>query len=310
MTTDTQKFPIHVVICTHGRPTLLRRTLDSLTTVRMPEGFERVWVIENGSDSGARSVCESMQDKLPLSYECLPAKGKSRALQYALDKIGNGLVVFTDDDVRFGKQFLEAYAEAAAAHGPEAVYGGPVFVDQEKPPPEWLVPNLPPSVVGWQRLDTDGPIEEACFLGANYGAFVERINRVGGFKAHLGIGSDGNPVGEEFEIQDRLLADGCRGVYVSRAEVWHYVPRERSTPKWTLQRHERIWFTSAMMGNKNYKGVTLFGVPRWMWRRLMFLWMKCVAANLVPNARRRFEIQKLYYQWKGTVRGVRQRNSA
>ena len=209
-----------------------------------------MWVIENGSDNGARGVCESMRDKLPLVYECLPSKGKSRALQHALDRIGKGLVIFTDDDVRFGERFLEAYAEAATTHGPEAVYGGPVFVDQEQPPPEWLIPNLPPSVVGWQRSDTDGPIEKACFLGANYGAFVERINSVGGFKSHLGIGSDGNPVGEEFEIQDRLLADGCRGVYVSQAEVWHYVPRERCTPKWTLQRHERIWFTSAMMGNK------------------------------------------------------------
>jgi len=300
---------MNVVICTHGRCKLIRRTLESLALAHRPQGFESVWVIENGSNSGTKQVCDQLQDRLPLKYIHLKQKGKSRALQYALDQIKRGLVVFTDDDVRVNEQFFTAYAEAAAREGDGAFFGGPVWIDYQQPPPQWLLPKLPPSVLGWQLDDPTTPIEKASFLGANYGAFVESLNNVGGFKAHLGTGSQGDPVGEEFEIQDRLLANRCRGIYLPEAEVWHYVPRSRCTPRWTLRRHERIWFTSAMTGNKYNEKPWLFGAPRWMWRRLLWLGMKALAANVIPDAHRRFEAQLLYYQWRGTIRGVRVRHT-
>ena len=298
---------MNVVICTHGRCELIGRTLDSLSKARRPEGFECVWVIENGSDSGTRNVCKRVAAHLPLEYIHLKEQGKSRALQYALDRIGNGLVVFTDDDVRVNEGIFQAYAQAAFEHGPDAFFGGPLQIDYQRPPPDWLLSSLPPSVTGWQLNDPDKTIKKACFLGANYGAFVERINKAGGFKTHLGIGSQGNPIGEEFEIQDRLLAEGCRGVYVPDAVVWHYVPRERCTSRWTLRRHERIWFTSALMGQQKYTGRRLWNVPLWMWQRLVTLRLKAMAANCIPNAQKRFDVQKVYYQWRGTVRGEKQR---
>lgn len=302
-----QSVQMNVVICTHGRCKLIGRTLESLSKARRPEGFDRVWVIENGSNSGTQGVCKRAATHLPLEYIHLKEQGKSRALQYTLDQIGSGLVVFTDDDVRVDEGVFQAYAKAAIEHGPNAFFGGPLRIDYQRPPPDWLLDNLPPSVTGWHLNDPDKTIKEACFLGANYGAFVERINKVGGFKAHLGIGSQGNPVGEEFEIQDRLLADGCQGIYVPDAVVWHYVPRERCTPRWTLRRHERIWFTAALSGKTEYKGRRVLGVPGWMWQRLIVLKFRAIIASFSPNAQRRFDIRKGYYQWRGTVRGERQR---
>lgn len=309
MANETASLPVNVVICTYGRCDLMRRTLESLAGVNRPGGFEQVWVIENGSDDGTRGVCEQMRGRLPLKYVNLPQKGKSRALQYALEAIGRGLVIFTDDDVRLAPESLVAYVKAAGHHGPGCFYGGPVYIDYERQPPGWLLAHLPPSVTGWQLDDPDTPITKATFLGANYGGFVEMILKAGGYDADLGIGSQGNPVGEEFEIQDRLLAAGCRGVYIPDAKVWHYVPKVRSSPKWTMRRHERIWFTSALTGQnqEQYQGTRLFGVPRWMWKRLAGLWIKALAANLIVDAQKRFNIQKQYYQWKGTVRGVRLR---
>ncbi len=308
MTPQRDTFPINVVICTQGRCSLMQRTLDSLAAVERPTGFEKVWVVENGSDCGTRLTCEQAKTRLPLQYIHLDQPGKSRAIQHALDQITRGLVVFTDDDVRVNPTFLTAYAHAAATHGPDAFYGGPLCIDYEKSPAPWLLSHLPPSVTGWQMDDPNAAITKAAFLGANYGAFIERINSVGGFMAHLGIGSQGNPVGEEFEIQDRLLADGAKGVYIPDAKVWHYVPRERSTPKWTLRRHERIWFTSALTDTSHNEKPWLWNAPRWMWRRLLALWVKATAAQLIPNPQKRFQNQMLYYQWRGTLRGVQLRH--
>lgn len=305
-------FPIHVVICTFGRATLLRRTLASLAEVRRPASFAQAWVIENGTNDGAEQICAEIEEStdLPLRYVHRPQKGKSRALQFALDEIGRGLVVFTDDDVRFDAGWLEAFAQAAAEHGENAFFGGPLLIDYEVgPPPQWLHPQLPCSALGWSLPDDHAPITKACFLGANYGGFVQRFQSVGGYKAHLGIGSRGNPVGEEFEIQDRLLADGARGVYLPDAKLWHWVPAERSSPRWTLERAERVWFTDALMGKTHHAdGPRLAGVPRWMWRRLIARWLRKTLAALSPDAQKRHQQRMLYHQWRGTVRGLRQRH--
>lgn len=295
---------IHLVICTHGRPRLLQRTLDSLARMERPANFARLWVVENGSDAGARKLCEKFT-ALPTAYLRLDQPGKSRALQQAIERIARGLVVFTDDDVRVNREWLTAYAAAARRHGEHAFFGGPLLIDSDVSPPPWLREHLPPSVLGWQRSSADETVGQACFLGANYAASAQRMLAVGGFRAELGVGGDGNPVGEEFDMQERLLAAGCRGVYVPQAQVWHYVPAKRCTPQWALERIERIWLTNGLMDGKVHPGPRLFGAPRWMWRKLPALWLQALLANLGHDPRQRFERKKPFYQHRGYLRGLR-----
>ena len=47
---------LSVLIPTHGRPTLLGRTLASLAACRLPEGYREAVVVENGSRAGAEAV--------------------------------------------------------------------------------------------------------------------------------------------------------------------------------------------------------------------------------------------------------------
>jgi hypothetical protein len=300
-------FPIHCLICTHGPVRALRRTLQSLGQVRRPEGFVTFWVVENGSDAGARRICKTMDHALPLRYHHLAQQGKSKALTWALQQIGEGLVIFTDDDVRVQADWLEHYARAAAEHGEGAFYGGPLKVDYQTLPPGWLIKHLPPSAVGWELPADAPPISKGCFLGANYGAFVSTIQSVGGFDARLGVGSEGNPVGEEFDIQDRMLAAGVKAVYVPQAPVWHWVPHERCTPTWMLRRYERVFLTKGLTEDKDQGGRPIFGAPLWMWQRLAGIALRTSVAFLHPGGEKRFELRKQYYQYHGYVQGVRLR---
>lgn len=305
----TQPFDMHLVICTHGRPTLLARTLDSFATVDRPASFAALWIIENGSDDGARKVCADYQGRWPLRYVHRAEPGRSKAMQHAVEAIGRGLVIFTDDDVRFAPRFLAAYHGAAGEHGVDAVYGGPLSIDYDPPgfaPLPWLRDQLPPSAVGWEMKEPAAAIDQACFLGANFAAFAERIVAAGGFNPNLGVGGAGNPVGEEFDMQTRLFAQGCRGVYVPEARVWHYVPGERCTPAWLLDRTERIWFTNGLSDETSHPGSRWFGAPRWMWRKLLRLRLRAMTACCC-DAQERFERQKAYRQYKGYVRGVQRK---
>lgn len=300
--------PFHVLIATHGRAELLGRTLQSLAECRRPASLGHVLVVENGSDAGARQVCASMTGTLPVRYSHLPRPGKAPALQQTIDTLGDAFVLFTDDDVRFDPEALVLHERMAIAHGPGHFFGGPMPIDYEEKPPEWLMPYLPASVRGFDLDPPDQPILQPIFLGANYAAFTSDIQRVGGFLRKLGAGTAGNPLGEETEIQQRLLDAGAKAVFVPGARIWHYVPRSRCTPEWAMDRMRRLRVTQALLDKAPPpEGALLRGVPRWMWRVLVARWIEAAIARFNPDPVKRFEARKRYFEYLGTLEGTRLR---
>lgn len=303
-----QHAPVHMVIATHGRPALLGRTIESFAAMRRPSTFARLWVVENGSDAGARDVCKQYPH-LPLHYVNRAQPGRSRAMQWAVDQIGEGLVIFSDDDVRFGEAWLEAYATAAVAHGPHTFFGGPLRIDyQHDPPPPWLTQYLPHSAIGWEH-DTAAPIDKPSFLGANFAVFAQDARALGGFRADLGVGSDGNALGEEMDMQQRMLDADFDAVYLPDAQLWHFVPADRCSPAWALGRIERTWYTNGLTSDEHLPGARIAGAPRWMWRRLITLALRAAIAGVTSTGEKRFEKRKAFRQYKGYVRGIRRRDA-
>lgn len=305
---------LNVLIATHGRTRLLERTLDSLVETSRPAGFEHIHVIENGSDAGAADICRRAKLKLPVEYRHEQQAGKARALQRMIEQLGGGLVVFLDDDVRVSPQLFDSYARAADAEGGGCFYGGPLLIDYEKPPPDWLAGRLPVSAAGWQPNDPDNPFEgqNSRFLGANYGVMVETLLGVGGLHGGLGPGAmrpgcEGNPSGEETELQDRLIAAGVRPKYLPEARVWHYVPRQRATPRWALGRHYRNRMFRAMIEPQPSGKRLWFDVPVDLWRQLFALGLTAMFANFHPSPRARFERRLPYYRLRGYIHGLRVR---
>lgn len=294
----------NVIIATHGRPTLLQRTLSLLAELDRPAGFEQVHVVENGSDAGARGVCEQIASRLPVQYHHLEKAGKNRALQLAVDKVHEGFVLFLDDDVTPTPTVLTAYADAIGRHGEAAVYGGPVIPDYEQPPPDWLVPYLPASAAGYQPKDPDRIKETGWFIGLNFGAFAQAIIRLGGFNTQLGpgavsAGSEGSPLGDEMELQEKFYADGADAVLVTDAAVHHHVPAERCTPKWALHRLYRTEMTNVLNAVRRGEMTGTASTPRWLMRKIAAAWARAMLARLIRDPQRRFERMWDWYRWTG-----------
>src|SRR5579872_392017 len=164
-----------VNIPTSGRPDLLRRTLGSLGECELPAGYVETLVIENGPRAGAEEVVRSARRELRARYMHVPRGNKSGALNAALKCLGECLVFFTDDDVRFDRRTLCEYADMAREKGPGFFFGGPVNVDYEAAPPEWLREFLPCSAKGWRPNRSEGRIESERFIGSNWAAFSEDL---------------------------------------------------------------------------------------------------------------------------------------
>jgi glycosyltransferase involved in cell wall biosynthesis len=250
-----------VIIPTSGQSLeLLARTLASLDACDRPEGYRGTIVVENGSHSYAKHVVDEYKGCLSAEYIFMPRPGKNVALNEALSHVPDRtLALFADDDIRLDRYVLRSYTEAAEDRSVRMFFGGPTSVDYEVEPPSWLVTFLPLSARGWQWSGPNLNVDRPEFLGFNWAAFVEDIRAVGGFNPALGPGTNTlTTVGDETEMQQRLLTHQIKGRYVPGAKVWHYVPVARSSPEWVLDRAFRSGISKGLHWPE---GLRLFGLP-------------------------------------------------
>jgi GT2 family glycosyltransferase len=76
-------------------------------------------------------------------------------------------------------------------------------------------------------------------MGTSWAAFAEDLQAIGGFDWRFGPGAASGATGQESDAQRRLLAAGCRAVYVPQAMAWHYLHAEFLDPSWVLRRAYR-----------------------------------------------------------------------
>lgn len=237
-----------VVIATSRRSLLLHRTLDSLAAARRPDAPREVIVVENGGALGARQVVEGFADRLPTRYLFQAEGNKCRALNLALDHATADLIFFLDDDVRLDRGAVNAYVDAAARYGPGHHFSGPLVAEWESEPAAWLKPYLPPSAIGWDKGEAERYYDDPWFIGSNWAAFRADLLGVGGFDERIGPGSPTGAIGDETEMQQRLLAAGGHGVYLPAARVWHHVPASDCSYEWARRRQRTTGLTWGILG--------------------------------------------------------------
>ena len=143
-------------------------------------------------------------------------------------------------------------SEACSRIGGRCFFGGPLGVDYQLQPPEWLLEYLPYSAKGWQLNAFETVVcDSPWFLGGNWAAASGDLCKVGGFPERLGPSMISG--GEDRAIQIKLVNDGVSGYYVPQAKVWHYVPAEKCSPGYALKRTYRRGLFDGLIQKKNNK---------------------------------------------------------
>ena len=288
-----------ILIATCQRGVLLERTLKSVVAAYVPETVSRIFVVENGGRLGAERMVAGFVGKLPIRYLYSEAANKSRALNLALDSLDADFIIFFDDDVRIAPTTISAYVELAGRTQGEFFAGGRCSVDYEEAPPDWLMPYLPPSAKGWSLGEKPMAISHPDALGFNWCAHRSTIQRLGGFNEERGPGTEAR--GQERDMQARMLHAGIRGFYIPDAVVWHFVPRERCSPEWAL---ERVRQTAR------FSGADLATSP-WLrrWRNIvrcgLGITMSRYRIGLAATPQDRFEETYKRERDLGTLEGLR-----
>jgi glycosyltransferase involved in cell wall biosynthesis len=275
-----RRVAITVAICTLNRAESLRRTLESLVVMRIPDelGWEVV-VVNNYCTDDTDKVIASFTHRLPIRREFERQRGHSSARNRAVDAANGDYIVWTDDDVIVDPGWLAAYVEAFGRWPEAAVFGGPIIPRYITPVPQWIVQSnglldvvfshrdfgaepLPLSLVGHRTP-----------YGANF-AMPAAEHRRFCYNLQLGSRPGQQRLGEDTEVIDRVLASGGIGYWVPGARVEHCIRADRQRIGFVAHRFAELGETDAYLnGLRPISGPLWFGAPRWLWRRMAAGWV-------------------------------------
>lgn len=267
---------ITVAICTWNRAKLLDQTLARLAEVAQPSRSKLEWellVVNNNCTDDTDAVLARYADRLPLRrlFESVP--GQSSARNCAIDAATGELIVWTDDDVLVGPNWLEAYAAAAQRWPEAAFFGGPIHPWFAVPPPSWLLNQweLVSSVYAVRDFGKE-PIplsRHELPFGANFATRTD-VQRRFRFDPALGLRPGSDMRCEEVMVLDAMVAAGHAGRWVPDAPVEHYIPAARLTTNY-VRRYYEGYGQFLERRSPDQSSTRLLGCPRWMWRRCLAL---------------------------------------
>jgi succinoglycan biosynthesis protein ExoM len=224
---------VTVVIPTLDRPAALRRAVESVLRQAGPADVAiDVVVVDNSMNGNAQSVVASIPAaaNIPVQWRNEPCPGVANARNAGVRAATGDWIAFLDDDEEADAHWIAALVAVAKQGGADAVFG----------------PIEP-------RADGDGEIEPI----ARY--FQRRIDRPDGaditvLSAYLGTNNSmfnrarclvepapfdprlNTSGGEDSLLLKRLVMEGRRFAWASRAHVIEWVPQRRLTMNYVLKR--------------------------------------------------------------------------
>ncbi len=264
------KLSLTVAICTWNRSKLLHETLTRLVEIKDTCDDWELIVVDNNSTDDTQEVLKNFLGKLPLRILIEKRQGLSHARNLALQECQSDLLVFTDDDVLVGSDWIRAYRNVVDRFGNDiAFFGGAVYPWFEVEPSPSLVEAIPTVGMGFCGVELpelhDISHDSAILpVGANFAFRKSLIGKLV-FRTDLGLVGGARIVGEEVEFMRGLLDEGKRGVWVQNAEVKHWVPQFRISKKYLKRHLFDLGRTSARVRKEEIRGSKWFAVaPKWM----------------------------------------------
>ena len=295
-----------VLICTYNRGQYLARTLDSLASMPADPGFSwNVLVVDNNSGDDTRDIVVSRAGRfpVPLQYLFEGRQGKSNALNTGMSAAQARIIVFTDDDVDVGPDWIHASVRPLLDRTDIDYTGGPVRPIWGAPRPAWL--EEAGNLGGTIAVKDHGPHaflfeeERKTPLGVNMAVRRSLIERIGGFRPDLGRNGKALLGQEQAEFFYRSRLAGARGLYVPDMVLDHVVPAGRLTRSyfrkwwyWKGVSHARVHEIHGRteLGIDIRRVPRVLGVPRFIFGSMVRNAVAWLGALIRPNPARRAEL--------------------
>jgi GT2 family glycosyltransferase len=211
--------------------------MDSLAS-QLNSGSDliEVLIVDNNCTDHTRQIAEEFRVELPVRLVTESRQGLAHARNRAVTEFRGDVLLFTDDDIRFGIGWLIAYQNAIRCFPDASYFGGRILPDWSSKKPRWIGDRPLPLIdglLGWFDCGTETrlfDLTEPPPFGASFAVRRQLFDKVGMFRGDLGTGGTGLGRGEETEFLMRARVTGAQGVYVGEALCFHPYDRSRLTP--------------------------------------------------------------------------------
>jgi glycosyltransferase involved in cell wall biosynthesis len=266
---------VTVAICTRNRAESLRRTLDSLAALQIPDDLTWEIVIVHNSTDHTDKVIGQYLGRLPLRKELETQAGLSNARNQAIDAAKGEYIIWTDDDVIVDPGWLSAYVDAFRRWPEAAVFGGRIKPKYERPMTRWVA-EAEALLEGPFAIRDFGesvqPLSVAGYripFGANF-AVRRKEQRVFRYDPNLGAAPSRPRSDDEIDVVTRLLESGATGYWIPDAVVEHCIGRDRQTLSYIAAFYECNGETAAFRtAAVTTRAPFWFGIPGRIWPRLV-----------------------------------------
>jgi GT2 family glycosyltransferase len=246
---------VTVVVPTCGRPGILRRSLEALTSLDYPN-YEVV-VVDNTPQLPATAEIVATYARMDhrVRYVAQPRRGVSHARNRGLAEAQGSIVAFVDDDVLVEREWLTVLVAGFVDDQVAGVTGMVLASELETPSQLWIEQyggfdkgcarkrfersgfeteegGEPRHVAAAQRALY--PYSPGIFgSGANMAFRTDVVRRLGGFDPLLGPGA-ATRSGEDIDLLLRAILAGGAIMYEPAAVVWHSHKRDTRALRQTI----------------------------------------------------------------------------
>ena len=227
---------ITIIIPTYKRPDSLRQALQSLQEQTLTD-FE-ILVIDNAADVEVETLIKTFNHSAihQVKYIPEPNLGLHNARHTAAKLASRDVLVFTDDDATFEKNWLQSYLESFQHHPNMVAAGGPVKPKWDVNPPQWLLDYLGKYMDRYDNftllslMDLPNKFSlshQGYFFGVNMAIRKDVLFEVGGFNpdsfGDIWLGDGESGLNRKLWERNELIG------YIPNALVYHHIPQSRMT---------------------------------------------------------------------------------
>lgn len=203
--------PFSIIVPVYNRPDEVDELLDSLTR-QTCKTFE-VIIVEDGSATPCKDVCDKYKGRLDIKYFMKPNSGPGQSRNYGVERAKGDYVLILDSDVVVPEGYLQAVHDELEREPCEA-FGGPDRAADSFTPTQKAISYSMTSFFttggirgGKKKLDKFYP------RSFNMGVRRDVYNKLGGFSKMR--------FGEDIDFSIRIFKAGCKCRLFPGAWVYH-----------------------------------------------------------------------------------------
>ncbi|OGK15914.1 hypothetical protein A2774_02685 [Candidatus Roizmanbacteria bacterium RIFCSPHIGHO2_01_FULL_39_12c] len=252
------KYPeVAIAICTYNRAYYLNKTIELLLSLNYPKKKYSILIIDDCSSDNTYDVCNTLNKKniVPIKYVRLSQHTNlAKARNQALLQTKTSYLIFIDDDIHVNKNWLKKLIILAVKQPTIGLIGGGVIprLDSRLTRPDWftdkIIYGFAYSYIDWGKRRKMLRYPET-LITANCLLNLQVLKSNAYFNPLFGPSRDRSIVGEDIELNWRLMTKGIRILYDPSLTVYHTIIKPKLTKSFVRLKHFYWGVTESCLQN-------------------------------------------------------------